>query len=451
MTVEPLEAPESGVRLAPDATVAIAGQPRFFYGWWIVVAAFIASFTTAGVQAYVAGSFLVPMSDDLGWTRAQFLYGQTLGQFFMAFAGFFIGAYVDRWGAKPLMLTGAVILATTLVLVSNVTELWQWILLRGTVSMLGSALLGNLVVNVTISKWFVEKRGQAIGLASMGVSFAGIVLPSVVTLIIDEYGWRAGWRFLAAFVLALGIPAALTMRRSPEDAGLHPDGKTDADMASGAGAAAMTDYANSFTRRQALRTSTLYVLVVAFGLGSLGLSTMIIITIPYLSDSGFDRSFAALMVTTLAIPAAVTKPAWGYLGDRWSERLSTSATFALNAGALVLIIAATNAHAEPLLIVGYILVGAGIGGQIPLQESIWATYFGRRYIGAVRSAAMPLTMLFSASGPLVVAWSYDHFGTYEGALYGVAAGWAFAAVVIMFVRRPRHPSAVARAEAPAVT
>ncbi|MGE3796076.1 MAG: hypothetical protein AB7I38_19435, partial [Dehalococcoidia bacterium] len=91
---------------------------------------------------------------------------------------------------------------------------------------------------------------------------------------------------------------------------------------------------------------------------------------------------------------------------------------------------------------GYVLVGAGIGGQIPLQESIWATYFGRRYIGAVRSAAMPLTMLFSATGPLVVAASYDRFGAYEGALYGVAAGWAIAAVVIMFVRRPLHPDTV---------
>ena len=198
MTVEPIEAPERPAVLAPQS---LGGTPaerrRLFYGWRIVGAAFVASFTTAGVQAYVAGSFLVPMSDDLGWTRAQFLYGQTLGQFVMAFAGFFIGAYVDRWGARPLMLAGATILAIALVLISNVTELWQWILLRGTISMLGAALLGNLVVNVTLSKWFVEKRGQAIGLAAMGVSFAGIVLPSLMTLIIDHYGWRTGWRFLA--------------------------------------------------------------------------------------------------------------------------------------------------------------------------------------------------------------------------------------------------------------
>src|SRR5690349_14985171 len=102
----------------------VATRPRLFFGWRLVAAAFVASFTTAGVQAYVAGAFFVPMSDDLGWTRAQFLYGQTVGQFFMAFVGFFIGTYVDRWGARPLMLTGATILAISLALTSGITELW---------------------------------------------------------------------------------------------------------------------------------------------------------------------------------------------------------------------------------------------------------------------------------------------------------------------------------------
>ncbi|HRC62452.1 MAG TPA: hypothetical protein PLX85_04435, partial [Dehalococcoidia bacterium] len=64
-------------QVAQGAASAVA-RPRFFYGWRLVGAAFVASFTTAGVQAYVAGAFFVPMSDDLGWTRAQFLYGQTV-------------------------------------------------------------------------------------------------------------------------------------------------------------------------------------------------------------------------------------------------------------------------------------------------------------------------------------------------------------------------------------
>jgi hypothetical protein len=114
----------------------------------------------------------------------------------------------------------------------------------------------------------------------------------------------------------------------------------------------------------------------------------------------------------------------------------------------VLIISATLAHATGLLAVGYFIVGWGIGGQIPLQETIWAPYFGRRYIGAVRSAAMPFTMLISASGPLLVASYYDRVGSYSGAMYAVAGAWATATVIILFARRPMRITQSAALPAP---
>ena len=434
--------------VAPDATQpaaldgAAAERRRPYYGWWMVGAAFLAAFATAGAQGYVAGAFLVPMSDELGWTRAEFLYGQTTGQFFMAFTGFFVGAYVDRWGARPLMFVGATLLAGALFAIAEVHELWQWVLLRGVFSMLGAALLGFLVVNVTLSKWFVEQRGRAIGLAAIGVSFAGVVLPPLMTWYVDEFGWRSAWRTLAVGVVVLGYPAAAIMRRTPEDHGLHPDGKSEQQMAAGEGARAVADFANSFTRAQAIRTRALYFLVVTFGLSSMGMITMIVLTIPFLTDSGFSRGTAALMVSVMAVPAAVSKPLWGYMGDRWSERWSTSLSFTMNAGAMLIIIAATRIESVPLLAVGYFVIGWGIGGQIPLQETIWASYFGRRYIGAVRSTAMPFTMLIAASGPILVASYFDKFGDYNVAMFGVAGAWATAAWIILLARRPLHPSAI---------
>ena len=428
-----------GLPAAAPGTAAPGRRPRVFRGWYLVGSAFVAMFVSAGAQAYVVGAFFTPMTDELGWTRAEFLYGQTVGQFFTAFVGFFIGAYIDRWGARVLMLTGVTILGVGLFLMSEVQELWQWVLLRGLLSTLGTALLGNLAVNVTLAKWFVEQRGRVIGLASIGVSLAGIVLPPLMTWYVDEFGWRMGWRAIAIGAWVLAYPTAILMLRQPEDVGLHPDGKTDEEMAGGGGAAALADFANSFTRAQAIRTSTIWVLMIAFGLGSLGLITMIVITIPYLTDSGFSRGTAAWMVTVLAIPAAVSKPIWGYMGDRWSERLSTSLSFAMNAVAMLIIIGATQAGSVAALSVGYFVVGWGIGGQIPLQEGIWATYFGRRYLGSVRSVAMPFTVMMGATGPIGVAAYYDAFGDYDGAMLGVALAWAAAATLILFVRRPRHP------------
>ena len=130
------------------------------------------------------------------------------------------------------------------------------------------------------------------------------------------------------------------------------------------------------------------------------------------------------------------------MADVWSERLSTSLSFVMNAVAMVIIVLAAQTQATLMLAIGFFIVGWGIGGQIPLQETIWASYFGRRYIGAVRSVAMPFTMLISASGPILVATYFDTFGNYDLAMFGVAGAWAVASLLILVARRPRLPGAV---------
>ena len=193
-----------------------------YYGYWLIVAAFIAQFVSVGAQSYVIGPFMIPMTTELGWTRAEFTLPRTIGQVVMAFTGFFIGSLVDRKGARAFMLGGVVILAAALFLLSKVNTLWQWILLNGIVLTIGASLIGNLVVNVTLAKWFVNFRGRAIAFAAMGVSFAGVLLTPLATWAIDLYGWRTGWQLLSIGAFIFVVPTALAMRRSPEDHNLNP-------------------------------------------------------------------------------------------------------------------------------------------------------------------------------------------------------------------------------------
>lgn len=268
-----------------DAAPAEERSSRIYYGYWLICAAFVAQFVAVGAQNYVVGAFLKPMTTDLEWTRSEYTIARTVGQFAMAFTGFFIGSYVDRHGGRRLMLVGIAILASSLYALSYTETLWQWILLNGLVLTAGAAMIGNLVVNVTLSKWFVDQRGRAVGLAAMGVSFAGVALTPAMTAIIDEWGWRAAWRVLGVGSAMLVIPVAFVMRRAPEDHGLHPDGRTTAQMAGSLGAKASADYDASLTRHEALRTSTFYVLVLAFGLFGVTIGVMLLQTIPFMTDA----------------------------------------------------------------------------------------------------------------------------------------------------------------------
>jgi len=417
-----------------------ARASRFsYYGYRIILAAFVSQFVAVGIFSYVLGPFMLPMIEELGWTRAEFTLSRSLGQLVMGATGFVIGVFVDRFGPRPLMLLGTTVLSSALVLHSQVTELWQWLLLNGVMATAGGALLGNLVVNVTLAKWFVERRGQAVAWAAMGVSFAGILLTPAVTLAIDAVAWRTTWLLLAAGTALLVFPVALIMRRTPEDYGWHPDGKSDDDVARGHALKAQEDFARSLTRRDALRTATFYLLVLAFGLFTINIVVMLLQTVPYLSDAGFSRSEAAYAITVASIPAMLSKPIWGFFIDRLSAKPLAATGAAMTGLALFAIVYSVNVGSLPLIYTSYVLLGLGWGGMIPLTEVIWGAYFGRRHLGAVRSAALPFSLILGAAAPLVVSWHQDMTGSYTASLLVVAGLNVLGGLILQLIPSPARP------------
>lgn len=407
-----------------------------YYGYWLIGAAFVAQFVSVGSQNYVVGAFLKPMTSELGWTRSEFTVSRTVAQFVMAFTGFFIGAHVDRRGGKRLMLIGAALLGAALYAVSYVQELWHWILLNGLIMTIGAAMIGNLVVNVTLSKWFVEKRGLAVALASMGISMAGVLMTPAMTRVIDEWGWRSGWRWMGVGAAVLVIPVAFIMRRAPEDHGLHPDGRSAAQVAAGAGRKASIDFATSFTRAEALRTTSFYMLVLSFGMFALTIGVMLLHTIPFMTDAGHSRSTAAFMITLASIPALVSKPFWGLLMDKTDPKRLASISALITGISILVITLSVREHKDAIIWGGFLLLGFGWGGLIPLQELIWATFFGRRHLGSVRSAGLPFSLVIGAGAPLLVSKYVDEVGDYDGAFLAIAGLNVAAAVLLLFIRKP---------------
>jgi sugar phosphate permease len=435
--------------MASPAPVAVSAPTEgaqssgLYFGYYLVGAAFIAQFVAVGSQNYIVGVFFTPMTEDLSWTRTEFTIARTVGQVAMALIGLYIGAYVDRAGGRRVMAVGTLVLGAALFAQSYVQELWQWIVLNGLVLTVGAAMVGNLVVNVTLSKWFVEKRGRVVGLSSMGVSMAGVLLPRLMTEVVDEWGWRTGWRVAAIGAVALVLPVTLLMRRAPEDYGLHPDGKTAAQVAAGGGARAAADFANSLTRAQALHSPQFYLMVLAFGMFGVSIGVMLLQTIPFMEDAGYSKGTSAFMITIASIPALLSKPAWGVFIDRIEPKRLTSLSSLLTGSSIVIIVFAVHGGTDWLVYGGFILLGAGWGGLIPLQEVTWASYFGRRYIGAVRSAGLPFSIGLGAAGPLLTSVYYDQVGNYDGAFLIVAACCIASAVLILFVKRPGHATVAA--------
>jgi sugar phosphate permease len=415
-------------------------RPRgIYYGWYIVGAAVIAQMMAMGLQAYAMSVFLTPMTADLGWSREDFANAQTIGTFVSGGLGLFLGALIDRRGSRPLMIVGALITGGSMIGISRVDSLTEFYLLRGIGFTVGAMGIGNLVVNVTVSKWFVRNRGMAVALAATGISLGGVIVTPVTHALVAAYGWRDAWVILGIAVWLIIIPTAFVMRRTPEDHGLRPDG----DPSGGPSGRAPVVEA-SWTRPQAVRTPALWLLIFAWGLSMAGTGALMLHMVSFLGDSGFAAGTAALLFSVQAWASLVAKPLWGLVMRRVPPRFLGAGAFLCAALALLGLLAAAGARAEVLTAVMLALFGLAIGGTIPLQETVWASYYGREHLGQIRSVGIPFTILFSALGPKFAAHLYDRAGTYDTAFLIFGCFWVVSAALILFARPPSYPAPPAR-------
>ncbi len=427
------------VRLAPR----VRSPRQVYYGWYIVAAAVVAQFVSVSAQVYSSAVFLKPMTSDLGWTREQFANAQAISTFAMGGLGLFMGGLIDRRGARPLMIGGAIISGVCLIGLSRVETLRQYYLLRGIGVTVGAMAVGNMVVNVTVSKWFVRNRGMAVAIAAMGVSLSGVLLVPVAQMLVDAYGWRQTWVVLGVGMWVIGIPTAFVMRRTPEDHGLLPDGDLPgaAPVRSGRRQVnAATEV--SWTRAEALRTPSLWLLILAYGVANVGLGSLLLHMLPFLTDNGFSPGTAAFMFAFQSWAAMVAKPMWGVLLGRFHARYLSSTAFVLSAVSVTGLLIAAGRHSEPLSLVLLFTYGLGMGGTIPLQETVWASYFGRAHLGRIRAVAMPFTIIFSAMGPKFAANLYDRTGDYVIAFLVFASFWIAGAALVLLARPPRRAQPV---------
>lgn len=417
-----------------------AARPRrIFWGWYIVVGAVVAQFAAMGAGGAIAGVFLRPMTEDLGWTAAEYTLGGSSALLLGGVAGFVVGPFIDRYGARPLMLVGACVYAISFFAMSRVEELWQFIALSMIAGGAGFSMVGPLVVNATLSKWFVVRRGWAVALGSSGISLSGLIMPLAMTRIVDSTGWRDAYAILALVMFAIVVPVALVMRRRPEDYGLRPDGVEPGAQAGGGRTAAEAqaqDAENSYTRGEALRTPAIWLLITGYGLNVMALTAVLVHAIPFMTDNGFTRTEAALALAVNGGANLSSKFAWGYFLQRVHVRYLGATALSIGATGVVTMLVAAQLGALPLMFLGFFFWGFGFGGTVPLSEFIWAKYFGREHIGAVRGVAAPFTIAFGALGPILGGLYFDAVGSYDGVFAAFVAAYLTGALAILASREP---------------
>ena len=416
---------------------------RLFYGWWIVAAAVLLQFTFLSISQATVSVFLRPVVDELGWQVWQFTLGSSLAVMAGALSGVVVGGIVDRRGPRLPVLGGALVTALCLYGLGRQSSLWLFWWLNVCAGLIGWTLFGPLVVNTTVNKWFVRRRGWALAIGSSGISLGGLIAPVAMTLAVDSLGWRTGYYLQALFVLAIVVPVAFLLRRAPEDSGLRPDGASDESVARDRLSGASEP--PSYTSGQALRTPGFWLLLFGYSMNQAALTSVLAHAIPFATDASFSRTTASLALAVNGLGNLLSKAVWGYCLQRFPPRRLAVSAFSLGGtGVALMLLAASSAErlgnggsAAALLFAGFFCYGFGFGGTIPISEYLWVSYFGRAHIGAIRGVSQPLTIIGPTIGPVLVGLGYDIKGSYLLAFLAIIATYLLGALLVAISRAPQ--------------
>ena len=416
---------------------------RLFYGWGIVGTSMVVLIAQVPMYGPVLSVFVKPIGDDLGWSRGEISLAFTLGTLVGLSVSSIVGAKIDRYGARVAVVSAGVVVTASLAGLALMQEVWQFWLLFG----LGrtAALSGiNLGTTVAVANWFVRKRGRAVSLLVIGLRGGQALFPLFITPIIILLSWRHAYATLAviAFVFIV-VPGWVFLRRRPEDLGLRPDGlppepeppkesANEAPTDSRARAAAASE--QSWTAREARRTPAFWLLAVATAVVVFVLTAVNLHAVASFQDRGIGGSVAGLFVFVFAGTAAVSAYSWGMLMDRIDVRWgSLLATFFLAAAMVLLIVADNVAMALAFAVV----FGLAAGGWTIAQTLLFANYFGRGHLGAVRGASQVVSAPIGAAGPLMAGYLQTYTGSYESSFQ---LSLAFLAVVVLALILAKPPS-----------
>ena len=419
------------------------GQGRFFYGWIVVGVMAASGAVSMAMGSLNFGLFIKPMGDDLGIGRASFGWAHTARHSASSVTSPIIGWLIDRFGSRVMLPVATLATGAAMVGLAYMSLPWHLIALFAVMGLVGMSGPGSLVTSVPVLKWFVRDRGRAIAFTSLGIPIGAVLFVPLTQILIDEVGWQTAWVVLAIIGVTVIVPlSAIFVRRQPEDMGLLPDGA--ASPSSGDNGARGREPADevSWTVQEAIRTSTLWRLVVVFSAVHLATGTVALHRIAAFMDRGLDPTLISFATAFDAVCAGASTFVFGMLVRRVPARFLGGLGFTMLAAASVMTVYATNL---PIMFISMAIFGLGIGGMMFLQSFIWADYFGRESVGSIRGLVNPINLVVGGLGAPAAGYVRDITGSYDPAWWAGVGLMTFAAVLtVVATPPPRGPKASLR-------
>jgi MFS family permease len=407
---------------------------RVFYGWWIVAIGCVQDAVKGGLFNTGFTLYFLPVLTELNLSRAATSLPFSLSRLEAALGAPFVGYLIDRFDVRVMLVAGTVLAGLGLVLLSLTHSYLLFLLVFIGPLSFGFQAGFNQATLAVVAHWFRRKRGLAMAIVQTGQAIGGVLIFPLVALAVLKLGWRTA-AVLSGLAVFMLLPLVLLIRRSPESMGLLPDGESSARSGASGLVAPLAD-TREYTTREALKTSTFWLLAAFHGLRNVPYAGVTVHLVPLLVWKGLDEAGAAFYVGLTALATVVIRPLTGWLGDRQSKQ--TVGAIGVLLGAAGLAVLAYGDGAWWALVLFAVLFSFGDG----VNSVTWALVgdvFGRAHFATIRGWISMFQSFASMPAAVYTGWVYDRSQSYTQALLAFVICYGAAAVVLWLIPQPSRP------------
>ena len=411
--------------------------PNIYHGWYIVAVCITISVVTAAVRGGVS-VFVIPMSEEFGWSRGSISLAASLGFLLNGLAQPLFGALLDRIGGRRVFLINLTILGVTVAALGLTFHILFFIFMFGVVA--GTAFSGISPSNTSalVAKWFRRRRTAAMGINAAGVGVAGLVAVPFTALMIQIVDWRLTWMALGLIILLVAVPLVFLMvHDAPEKLGLplDGDGRSLDEEASGdfrrlAGPLEATKWRESF------RSWPIWKLSFAYFVDGFTTANLLVHLVPFAIDRGISPSAAAIVFGFTMLISILGSTAVGLLSDRMERKTALTLIYLMRA----------CAYGSALLLPGVFglwvfaaIIGFTFMPTVSLTTSLTADIYGIRALGAITGMAYLFRQVGGTIGILLTGYLFDLTGSYSWS-FAIAGMLLAPAVLSSFAIKERRYS-----------
>jgi len=400
-----------------------------FHGWRVVAGAFVGMVLANGIFTYAFTVLVDPIREEFAASLEQVMYSLTIGTFMGLVVGPVMGVLIDRYSVRHLMTLGCALAALGLYVTSTAQTIAVFSVSIGITMSLSLGMVSSMAGSAAVSRWFTTSRGKALGVAAMGSSFGGVVVPALLTFWVESFGWRHALQYMALVAALLVMPFIwFTVRNRPADLGLQPEGVAAPDSPTemtSVPAPGMADI---------IRTRAFWLIGLSMGMVFAAFSSILANLAPYAARLGNSDAAISTLIALLAVGGLVGKWLFGTAADRINLKHGLWCAHALLLTAFLLLLTEPPYY---LLLVAATCFGLSTGGLLPVWNAMVARVFGVDSFGRTMGAMGPLITLSILPAYALVGRMFDATGDYRLALL-VFAGVILLAAALLLPLKIEH-------------